>query len=123
VGGTVLPTLKSGGGVHVPLVPPKITPMCVCVCLVLLAATIPHLDLMIALVGALSSSALALVFPPLLELVTYWNEPLGYGRCQWRVGKDILIMLFGILGFVIGTLTTLINVVQAFTEPPEREPC
>lgn len=90
---------------------------------VLLAATIPHLDLMISLVGTLSSSAIALVFPPMLEIVTYWNEPRRYGCCRWRIGKDILIMLFGILGFFIGTITTLINIVHAFSEPAEHEPC
>jgi len=98
----------------------------VCVCVsttVLLAATIPHLDLMISLVGTLSSSAIALVFPPMLEIVTYWNEPAHYGRCRWRIGKDILIMLFGILGFFIGTITTLISIVQAFREPSKSEPC
>lgn len=88
-----------------------------------LAATIPHLDLMISLVGTMSSSAIALVFPPMLEIVTYWNEPRRYGRYRWRIGKDILIMLFGVLGFFIGTITTLINIVHAFTQPLEREPC
>jgi len=78
---------------------------------------------MISLVGTLSSSAIALIFPPLLEIVTYWNDPHRYGRYRWRIGKDILIMLFGILGFFIGTITTLINIVQAFSERPEREPC
>ena len=90
---------------------------------VLLAAIIPHLDLMISLVGTLSSSAIALIFPPMLEIVTYCEEPQRYGRYRWRIGKDILIMLFGILGFFIGTVTTLINIVHAFTEPPKREPC
>ena len=89
----------------------------------MLAATIPHLDLMISLVGAISSSAIALVFPPMLEIITYWNEPRRYGCYRWRVGKDILIMLFGILGFFIGTITTLINIVHAFSEPKHVEPC
>jgi len=78
---------------------------------------------MISLVGALSSSAIALIFPPLLEIVTYWHEPARYGRYHWRIGKDVLIMLFGILGFFIGTITTLISIVHAFSERAEREPC
>ena len=97
--------------------------LCVCVCVVVLAATIPHLDLMISLVGTLSSSTIALVFPPLLEIVTYWHDPARFGPAHWRVGKDVLIMLFGILGFVIGTVTTLYSIVQAFRQPAQREPC
>jgi len=78
---------------------------------------------MIALVGTLSSSAIALIFPPMLEIVTYYHEPARYGRFRWRVGKDVLIMLFGILGFFIGTVTTLVSIVKAFSERAEREPC
>ena len=89
----------------------------------MLAATVPHLDLMISLVGALSATAVSLIFPPLLELVTYYQEPCLYGRCYWRVYKDVLILLFGIFGMVIGTVTTLVNIVNAFTEPTTRERC
>jgi proton-coupled amino acid transporter len=79
-----------------------------------LSATIPHLDLMISLVGALSSSAIAIIFPPLLEIMTYWNEPEQLGRFRWRVLKDVVIMVIGTFGFVIGTVTTIASIVVAF---------
>lgn len=99
---------------------------------VCLAAAIPKLDLFISLVGAFSSSFLvlidtlshlmdfvfkdclyplqALVFPPVLELITYWPNP---GR--WILAKNSLIIVFGIIGFLAGTYASIESLVNAFS--------
>lgn len=86
--------------------------ICFVVMTFVLAIIIPCLDLVISLVGALSSSAVALIFPAILEIITFWSIPCGLGRYRWKLVKDILIMLLGIIGFVVGTVTTLISIVQ-----------
>ncbi|XP_049541876.1 proton-coupled amino acid transporter-like protein CG1139 [Anopheles darlingi] len=70
-----------------------------------LAAIIPNLSTFISLVGAVSTSTLALVFPPLIELLTVWPNPRpGY---RWLILKDALIIAFGASGFFFGTAKSL----------------
>ncbi|CAG9785661.1 unnamed protein product [Diatraea saccharalis] len=69
------------------------------------AALIPNLSGIISLVGAFSSSALALIFPPIIEIVTFWPDHLG--AHGWKLWKDVFIIVFGITGFVFGTYASL----------------
>lgn len=72
-----------------------------------LAVLIPRLDIVISLVGSISSSALALIFPPLLEIATYYSE----GMHPIVIIKDIAISVFGFVGFVVGTYEALVELV------------
>ncbi|KAF5282182.1 hypothetical protein FQR65_LT02879 [Abscondita terminalis] len=76
----------------------------------LLAAAIPNLGAVISLVGAFSSSALALILPSVIEIVTFWPNKLG--KYNWIFWKDILIMLFGFVGFLIGSYVSFLNVIS-----------
>lgn len=76
----------------------------------LLAAMVPNLGAVISLVGAVSSSTLALIFPPIIEIVTFW--PHGLGKYNWIFWKDILIMIFGILGFLFGSFTSIYQILH-----------
>ncbi|XP_076877985.1 proton-coupled amino acid transporter 1 [Brachyhypopomus gauderio] len=73
-----------------------------------LAILIPELDLVISLVGSISSSALALIFPPLLEIITFHTE----GISGWVVLKNLLISLFGLVGFVAGTYVSIVEIIS-----------
>ncbi|PSN31633.1 hypothetical protein C0J52_21539 [Blattella germanica] len=81
---------------------------------VALAAIIPNLGAVISLVGAVSSSTLALIFPPIIEIITFWHK--GFGKHNWILWKDILIMIFGVLGFGFGTYVSIWNIIY-----PEAE--
>lgn len=76
---------------------------------VVLAAIVPNLGPIISLVGAVSSSTLALIFPPLIEIITFWPK---LGRNNWMLWKDIGIMIFGILGFVFGTYASIMEILD-----------
>lgn len=74
------------------------------------AGVIPNLSGVISLVGAVSSSTLALIFPPIIEIVTFWPDRLG--KHSWKLWKDIFITMFGITGFVFGTYVSVENLLQ-----------
>uniref|UniRef100_A0A671UN89 Solute carrier family 36 member 1 n=1 Tax=Sparus aurata TaxID=8175 RepID=A0A671UN89_SPAAU len=72
-----------------------------------LAVLIPELDLVISLVGSLSSSFLALIFPPLLQIVTFHSE----GLSPLATLKNIVISLIGIVGFLTGTYIAIEQII------------
>lgn len=76
----------------------------------ILAAMVPNLGAVISLVGAVSSSTLALIFPPIIEIVTFW--PNGLGKYRWILWKDIGIMIFGVMGFIFGSFTSILQIIH-----------
>lgn len=72
-----------------------------------LAILIPELDLVISLVGSVSSSALALIFPPLLQIITFHNE----GMTPLVMAKDVGISVIGLVGFVAGTYISIQEII------------
>ncbi|XP_004697152.2 proton-coupled amino acid transporter 2 isoform X1 [Echinops telfairi] len=79
------------------------------VCLTcLMAILIPRLDLVLSLVGSVSGSALALIIPPLLEIITFYSE----GMSPLTITKDALISILGFVGFVAGTYLALNDLIE-----------
>ncbi|RUS84223.1 hypothetical protein EGW08_008027 [Elysia chlorotica] len=97
-----------------------------------IAAGIPHLDLLISLIGAAASTALALLLPAFIQMITLAGEPSlssdddsedgemdaevqGFSRIpKAYIIKNLAIFLFGLLGWVTGTYSSLKAIVQVF---------
>lgn len=83
-------------------------------CAVLAAEVIPHLALFISLVGAIASTFLALIFPPICHMVVWKDE--GFGVFNWKLHMDIITIVLGLLGFVTGTYFSLHDIIVAFSK-------
>lgn len=69
------------------------------------AALIPKLDLLLSLIGAVASTVLALVLPPLMEFILLSNDRKDR---KWLImSKNLLILLIALLGFATGGYESL----------------
>ncbi|KAH8373205.1 hypothetical protein KR009_002099, partial [Drosophila setifemur] len=79
-----------------------------------IAELVPALGLFISLIGALCSTALALVFPPVIELIASSAPNKGPG--VWICVKNLVILVMALLGFFTGTYESLKQIILHFNE-------
>ncbi|XP_023942840.1 proton-coupled amino acid transporter-like protein CG1139 [Bicyclus anynana] len=79
-----------------------------------IAAAVPELDLFISLFGALCLSALGLAFPAFIQSCTYWHYVSRSERIRMIV-KNAIVVVFGILGLIVGTWTSLEAIIVKFS--------
>eukprot|EP00043_Microstomoeca_roanoka_P008276 m.79723 g.79723 ORF g.79723 m.79723 type:complete len:473 (+) comp14175_c0_seq3:91-1509(+) len=72
-----------------------------------LSIAIPHLGLIISLIGSLGSGLLALILPPLMHLIIFKKASL------WSKAKDVFIIVFGVVGSIAGTYVSLKELIKA----------
>lgn len=75
------------------------------------AELIPHLDLFVSLIGAVGSSFLALIYCPLADLAR--RQKADYGFLYWRVIIAAVSLFIGVMGFFVGTVVTLNDIIIA----------
>ena len=83
---------------------------------------IPHLALFIAFIGAFSSSALAIIFPPLLQEFAFCNRGYSDSAKILRVIRNVFFIVVGIVGFAFGTYVALKAIIES-TEKPTDDHC
>ena len=81
-----------------------------------IALAVPDLDDLISLVGAVASSALALIFPSILSILVFWRIRRGVFCLPWpvRVVRDVLVALLGVVGTIFGTYAAMRSTVKYF---------
>ncbi|XP_023022900.1 proton-coupled amino acid transporter-like protein pathetic isoform X2 [Leptinotarsa decemlineata] len=73
------------------------------------AAAGDRLGALIDLLGAIFFSTLGLFVPSLLDIIVNWKN---WGRWNWILMKDILLLVFFLFGFVTGTYYALLNFIK-----------
>lgn len=76
-----------------------------------LAITVPRLGLFISLFGALCLSALGIAFPAIIEICVLWPDR-DLGPCMIMLVKNLLLIVFGLLGLVIGTYVSMVDIIN-----------
>lgn len=82
---------------------------------VALAVAIPTIGPFMSLIGAVCVSTLGFMFPAIIEMITYYDRP-GFGFLKWILWKDLLLVLCGIAGFVIGTYVSILEIKDTLGE-------
>lgn len=72
----------------------------------------PNLGPLLALVGAFSISLLNLVFPCCIELCLIYKD--SYGKLLWKLWKNILIIIFGLLIFFYGSYKAIVDMIDEY---------
>lgn len=81
----------------------------------ILAVSVPELDLVIELIGAFSCSAVAIIIPSILHLVTFMERKQGFAK-TWLYVKDLTILGFGLIAFCTGTYFSLQGIIDRLAE-------
>ena len=82
---------------------------------VAVAIAIPVIGAFVSLVGAIGIGVLGLVFPPIIETITYWDRP-GLGKFYWRLWKNYGLLLFAVLTCFIGAYQSVLGIVQELSK-------
>ncbi|XP_044251960.1 glutamate transporter polyphemus isoform X1 [Drosophila takahashii] len=73
---------------------------------------VPNLGPLLSLVGALTISLLNLVFPALIEICLYYPPEYNYGRLKWKLVKDIMYVIIGLVILVQGTVFAILSMIK-----------
>lgn len=80
---------------------------------VLLAVVVPTIGPFVELVGAFGFSSIGLLIPAFIETLTYYDQ--GYGKFKWRIWKNGLIAVVGLMAFVYGTIDAIHDISKLYT--------
>ena len=79
-----------------------------------LAATVPWLELLVSLLGAIKMSTLSLMAPAIIDSAAHWNSDDTKPRFVYRSVKNICIFIVGFLACVVGTYISTLEIVKKF---------
>ncbi|XP_063702095.1 proton-coupled amino acid transporter-like protein pathetic isoform X2 [Culicoides brevitarsis] len=79
---------------------------------VLLAIAVPTIAPFVGLIGAFCFSILGLIMPVLIEFATYWDT--GFGKYNWIVWKNIVLILFGLFALIFGTKDAIRDIIAEY---------
>ncbi|XP_054167029.1 proton-coupled amino acid transporter 1-like [Oppia nitens] len=80
------------------------------------AALIPELELIISLFAAISMSFIAIIFPPILHLLTFSSQKQSRFTFIWMNAMNGILIVFGLIGFGFGTYYSISDIINEFSK-------
>lgn len=80
------------------------------------AASVPWLDLLVSLLGAVKMSTLSLMAPALIDSAAHWNVDTQ-GWFFYRCVKNVILFTIGFLACIVGTYISLVAIINNFRHP------
>lgn len=78
----------------------------------LVAILVPNLSALLSLIGAVCSTVLALVFPPLMEMILLDANDTKFKALI--ISKNTIILILSFLGFITGAYESIIGIIKSF---------
>uniref|UniRef100_A0A915PXJ9 Amino acid transporter transmembrane domain-containing protein n=1 Tax=Setaria digitata TaxID=48799 RepID=A0A915PXJ9_9BILA len=82
---------------------------------VLMSICVPHLEIMIPLVGVTSGTLCALIYPPLFEMITFWNDwkvSLNIYQRRLKISWNIFVIMTGIFALIAGIYANFLAILE-----------
>lgn len=79
-----------------------------------MAVAAPSLGPFMGLIGALSLTMVAIVFPAIMDLCLHF--PKNFGFCYYKFTRDVLIIIAGTFSMVSGVYTSLQEIYEHMAE-------
>ncbi|KAL1285201.1 Proton-coupled amino acid transporter 1 [Trichinella pseudospiralis] len=78
----------------------------------LFAEVVSSLSLIISLVGSLTGASLALIIPPILDMINLYTNPVSKNHFILMMIVNTVIALYGLIGLVAGTTISIMDIVE-----------
>lgn len=79
------------------------------------AVAVPELGPFISLVGAVFHSTLSIFVPALIEIVLLQTNG-GHGLMNWKLWKNIFLMLFSVVALISGSFVSIRDIVALYSK-------
>jgi solute carrier family 36 (proton-coupled amino acid transporter) len=80
---------------------------------VAVALLVPNLSALLSLIGAVCSTVLALVFPPLLEMILLDTSISNFKFKTYVYVKNFVILILSLLGFITGAYESIYGIIKS----------
>lgn len=77
-----------------------------------IAILIPNIEPLISLISAVCFSVLGLLMPAIIETLVFWDD--GCGLTDWRTYKNLIIGVFSVNCFVLGTKNAIDGIYKEY---------